>query len=115
MKIRNGFVSNSSSSSYVILLPKDFDVNSFSVSDEKIQKLNKWREDEDKWDQNRIREEITNFILYKYANPNDSGNYDVLAEVLEEYVIATIETGPDSGEAILIDADKALQILNRKT
>jgi hypothetical protein len=34
MKIRNGFVSNSSSSSFVILLPDNFDINSIDFDAE---------------------------------------------------------------------------------
>lgn len=118
MKIRNGFVSNSSSSSFVILLPENFlDIVDYKkITDEyedfpldAFKGLLKQLVD----DGGFCNEEIYEYSK-KYDKHHEYDFYDNLDDVIRPYVIAEVEGGPDDGQIIVADSKKINEILNRK-
>jgi hypothetical protein len=114
MKIRNGFVSNSSSSSFVVMLPKNFDPKLFvdNMTDEEIDNAFQW--------DNYTREEIFNAIsrlytdkcLYQY---DDSKEMNICSELLDEFIITSTEGGPDDGTISLVSDEEREKIKNLLT
>jgi hypothetical protein len=107
MKIRNGFVSNSSSSSFIILLPDNFDINSIDF-DAEVKKNNYYEcEGED------VKKTMTKLIKKKYLFEQEDG-YDecsMIEEIFNEYIIAQVDGGPDEGQIILADNIQVKKIL----
>lgn len=107
MKIRNGFVSNSSSSSFVVLLPDNFlenvDYDEITNNDEDfpVDDLKSLLEEFVK------RGVIWNEEIYNY----DNEFADILYELVEPYIIASMDTGPDEGQIIIADKNKIKEIL----
>ena len=93
MKVRVGFVSNSSSSSYVILLPENFETGRYS--DELADHFFQLTTSGAVW-----REEI------------GGDAYSNMLSQLKRYVIAEIESGPDDDRIILADRKKVRAIIN---
>jgi len=91
MKIRSGFVSNSSSSSFVILLPKKE-----RPSDDLTPIFNQLVEQGELW-----AEQV-----------EDLDAYDRLVEELSKYVVATLDTGPDAGQIIVADREKVRAVID---
>lgn len=92
MKVRKGFVSNSSSSSYVVLLPSDLKVS------EELQPL--------------LDRLITTRELW--LEEVEEGEYDLyyeLVERLDPYIIDVIEMGPDASHLTIADMNKVKEIL----
>jgi hypothetical protein len=120
MKIRNGFVSNSSSSSFVILLPENFDINKFV--DENIGKFDLSRLSEDEEDDIDDLETFENDklkdILNKFISTGSLCEYDeydefrVVSDVLSDYVIGGVDVSSDCGIVELADIEKIKKILN---
>jgi hypothetical protein len=116
MKIRQGFVSNSSSSSFVVFLPENFietiDFDKIANGDEKFPTKNfkklieKLIEDEGLY-----MEEMYDFFKKK---ERDYDLRDILDEILEPYVIASMETGPDEGQIMVADRVQIEKILALK-
>lgn len=107
MKIRRGFVSNSSSSSFVILLPIKFDINNVD--------FNQYWDIMDECEINKdgVIEVFNKLVSEKSLWEEDNqGGCDVLKEIFEKYIVATIECGPDDGQLILADRDKVKEIIN---
>lgn len=111
MKLRNGFVSNSSSSSFVVLLPEDFietlnfdeitdGDDDFPLDDFKAL-LDKLIKEDGIWS-----EEIYDF------DKDDYEFEDILNNLLEPYVIATIDTSSDAGQIVVADSKKIKKILD---
>jgi hypothetical protein len=102
MKIRSGFVSNSSSSSFILLLPKNFDVETQDYSSF----------------ENPIKAKNCLKKLIKDNQLWQDGNYDVyhdLTTFLKDYIITSIDTGPDEGTINLLnnrDVEKIKRILS---
>lgn len=102
MKIRFGFVSNSSSSSYVLLLPKNFDTNMFidNMDEERIKEI---IEDHDLEDKDELKYHVEKLIedgyLYAY---DDSKSLYVCEDVLRDFKIMSIQGGPDDGSISLM-------------
>jgi len=94
MKIRNGFVSNSSSSSFVVLLPED--VEKERPVDDLTPYANQLIEQGELW-----REEI-----------DDGDAYDRLVESLTRYVVATLHGGPDEERIVVANNEKVRAIIN---
>ena len=124
MKIRNGFVSNSSSSSFVVLLPENFLEN---VEYDKIVE----KQDED-FPIEIFKSLVEKFIddggmcneeIYDFLNENQDDNdyddddyddydfYDILYDLIQPYIIADMEGGPDEGQIIVADINKVKEIL----
>ena len=110
MKTRNGFVSNSSSSSFVVLLPENFlenidyekivDGNEDFPLDEFKRLLNDFVTEEGMW-----LEEI-----YNYEN-EDYDFYELLDNLVTPYMIASMEGGPDEGQIVVADRELIKKLL----
>jgi len=98
MKTRNGFVSNSSSSSFVVLLPDDFDINDKNETMKKgVIEL--------------FHELLQHGQIWQEGN---YAAYQVLEEILDPYIIAGIDGPSDAGQIVLADKNKIKGILKRK-
>jgi hypothetical protein len=106
MKIRNGFVSNSSSSSFVILLPKNFDINTIDFEAE----LEKCEYDET--DAERVKEAMEEFIKNGELWEQESyEEVDIIHNILKKYVVTSFDGGPDDGKIVLLNTKKVYKIL----
>ena len=98
MKTRQGFVSNSSSSSYIVLLPEDIENELPADEPQEIVKLlfkltidgRVWEEDE------------------------DTEAYNDLLQRLDNYIVATMDSPSDQGSIVLCDSAKVRKIINEK-
>jgi hypothetical protein len=111
MKIRNGFVSNSSSSSFVICLPDDFDIDLFNI-EEKINKL----DDYDELSIDSIKETILRLIEDEelYQEECDGDEFYALTDIFEDYIIARMESGSDNGQIVIADNKSIKKILKNE-
>lgn len=94
MKTRQGFVSNSSSSSYIVLIPSQAEVKLYGG--EYADLLNQLMNDGELW-----QEEV-----------KDYDKYDGLVEALKPYTIAQMQTSSEAGQIVLADKEKARKIIN---
>jgi len=108
MKIRNGFVSNSSSSSFVVLLPDDFDINTIDFQVE-IDKCKYADDAEPENVKKALQELISSNSLF---NEDYYDSIYVIKSILKPYIVASIEGGPDDGSITLLDNKKVKKILN---
>lgn len=114
MKIRNGFVSNSSSSSFVLLLPLNYDLTIEEIQHEmdEISKKDKWYR---KPDPEKVLYQFKKLKKYKSIGQDDNyESYDTLIQILDPFIIATVEGGPDDGSITLANRGKVRSVLNIK-
>jgi hypothetical protein len=113
MKIRNGFVSNSSSSSFVVMLPDNFVDN---VDYDEI--LNNYGED---FPLDDLKNMLTSFVsdggmwkeeIYNYEGDGDWEFTDILDNMLKPYILAGIDTGPDAGQYVIVTPSEIENKLN---
>lgn len=112
MKIRNGFVSNSSSSSFVILLPENF------VETIDFEKITRGDEDFPLDDFKRL---INDFVKRRKGmwmeeiqeyDEQDYDFVDIIYELTRPYVVADVETGSgDGGSYVVLDREKIKAML----
>ncbi|KKM62759.1 hypothetical protein LCGC14_1518420 [marine sediment metagenome] len=110
MKIRCGFVSNSSSSAYILLLKKDF-----QFTDEQIEEiigetgLEEERDEEMKGALNSALEHLKNGKdVWIEELPGCMGG--AIAEALpDDLILTTVEMGPDAGQLINILTDEYVE------
>ncbi len=106
MKIRNGFVSNSSSSSFVILLPNNFDINAVDFGT----LVEEYGEGEIDVDQARSATE--QFLKNKEFWEQDGyPEMEIIRTIFKKYVIAEMDGGPDDGKIIIASTKKVKKIL----
>jgi hypothetical protein len=113
MKSRKGFISNSSSSSFIVLLPKDFKIEDIDLSKYKEEAENQWGCDEE-----CIKQDLEKLLKEKEVWDESSETNGFLNRVLEDYVILELNDGPDSGRVILLEEksiDKIKTILEIKS
>jgi hypothetical protein len=110
MKVRIGFVSNSSSSSYVILLPEHYTltietINNYLQNDDKEGYLSDGLKPEDVLSSfGVLKKEGT--ILFEDMYRESS----VLSKMLKDYIVAEVPTGPDGGQLVLAEPGKVKKI-----
>ena len=112
MKVRNGFVSNSSSSSFVVLLPENFidkiDFEQVTGGDEDFpldtfkKLLNELITEGSLWDEE----------IYDIEVDGDYDLHDSLTELIRPYVITSMDTSSDAGQICVADRADILRILN---
>lgn len=109
MKVRNGFVSNSSSSSFIMLIPETFNVDEFDFSDYKSD-LSYTDEDSVKKTFKTLQEEKSLWL-----EDCNGDAYCALTNIFSDFVITSIEGGPDDGSIELLstrDIAKIQKILD---
>jgi hypothetical protein len=117
MKVRAGFVSNSSSSSYVIVIPKNFDVN--KISNEEIDKCyvhdyDTYITDDGSVDYDKVRKEIVDCIEQGGIwHESNYGLFSICSDLLDKYSISSIETGPEGGEISIIKQANLERLLEK--
>lgn len=105
MKTRHGFVSNSSSSSFIILLPDNFDLRQkeFTIDEDEYDGLTK---DElfKVWD--KILEDNGG---WEETCQNES--YRLLTDsLLSDYIISKVNSGPDESQLIIINGTQRTKV-----
>jgi hypothetical protein len=103
MKIRNGFVSNSSSSSFLIVLPDDYTIDKNEVK----LLMNEYELE----DIEEVIKNINNFInegeIYEY---DDYNYFSIMSELFRNYNIFGVDVGSDDG---IISFMKKQEIINK--
>ena len=100
MKIRNGFVSNSSSASYLVTMPTGINVNIIDLSHPNIQKAIT----EEETSEPSVREDLRELVSTGYLYPDDASAFGPVTELfyVRKWIIKEIDTGPDEGHIIYI-------------
>lgn len=98
MKIRNGFVSNSSSSSYVILVPKNFDIEDYMEDNPENVIRASLEADINLEEAKQLSMNTFNRVSKKggYLSEYDEAFW-ILPGILKDFIISEIETGPETG------------------
>lgn len=121
MKIRQGFVSNSSSSSFVVLLPQDWnptDEEIITAGDDLVYELDlDDKEHSEKLFLQKVRKNIrqlksNNHTLWE-ANSYDVFNCleQLFINKYRDMVIASVAGGPDDGKIISADRKKLRKLI----
>ena len=100
MKIRTGFVSNSSSTSFVVIFPEGFDAATLS-SDKNVKKLLKEMQAEGELWESQVED-----IL---EDPEDE--YGEIENLIKPYKIAEKFGGSDDGSIIVVNTKKVKEII----
>ena len=110
MKIRQGFVSNSSSSSYIMVLPIEFDLE----KDLDINAFVKHRS-ESEWDDDvtfeQCDEVAKKIIKNGYVDTDeDYEDFSIISDLFSDYELTSAEGGSDNVDSItLISTSKVLK------
>ena len=126
MKIRQGFVSNSSSSSFVVLLPEKFDIeNHVKENFDKMSKctigdiIEQFSEDFEEMvemDEQLFAMKKTMDVVELFKKEKHFYSYEkyreieIIDEILTDYIIAKFDTGSDDGGCELLSRDKIKKI-----
>lgn len=104
MKIRNGFVSNSSSSSYVVFIPDNFNLD-YTIY-----------EDNDEIDVDILKDMVTELKSgHGLYSQDDYSEYSEIVDALRDrdLVVLEIQAGPDDGSIEVISQKKITEIYNK--
>lgn len=107
MKIRHGFVSNSSSSSFAVILPKDFDPYTYDFT-----KLPEWSQYEEE-DLAAIQGEMERLIKEGSLWDEEMSYCYIIDQALDDvgYIVCSFEGGPDMGQRAVVDGEALLRFL----
>lgn len=115
MKIRSGFVSNSSSSSFVLCFPDKSAEEIVNGVKDKILQNEDVRDYYNELDPAAILREFVDFIVELRQSKSAYMERQPVAcwagDVFEDYVVADFSTGPDDGSIALADQTKIKKIM----
>jgi hypothetical protein len=101
MKIRTGFVSNSSSSSFVACLPDNFDINTIDF-EEWAQKASGYYSQRT-FSAEDIKKMTEDCILYNGCYEEDAF-FHIAPDMFKDYIISKASAGSDSGSFTFLNA-----------
>ena len=103
MKIRNGFVSNSSSSSYIMVLPIEFDFEK-DIDIEKFVEVRSKAEYDDDVTFEECEEYANRFIKDGYISTHDEEYeyFNIICDLFGDYELTSVEGGSDGGDSITL-------------
>ena len=114
MKTRMGFISNSSSTSYIIVLPKDFDVDSITEETVDLEKLNQWNQT-DKFTIDDVKDAVRRLIATGVVFDWEDGDVALACNAaLKNFVVADVDGGSEDGKTVLADRGRVEDILSGK-
>lgn len=116
MKRRTGFISNSSSSSFVIYIPDSLTVTKDDIkNDPSYQRISKEREYSgySRLHIGELLADIKNLKKGKGATACYETNYEWLREYFDEYIVGSFDTGPDEGQLVPLDKDKLKKLMEK--
>lgn len=106
MKIRNGFVSNSSSSSFVVLVPTKFDVDQY-FTQETIDgcdgDFEAYLDEEDNFNYDQLRTDVRQMLTHRSLWAEENYDlYNVIHDVMKKagLQLTSIDTGSGDGDTI---------------
>jgi hypothetical protein len=103
MKTRVGFVSNSSSTSFVMLFPDDFKFNKDDISNDLL--------DEYEIDINDVEEAVNDLLSSENISEYNCNAYNIIISSYKKYIIGSVDVSSDTGEVILADKNQIKSIL----
>ena len=111
MKIRTGFVSNSSSSSFVVLIPSGLDVDRFpEPSEEQYDWYDIEPEDRPEYFK-KIKDSIRALQQGgEIWRDEDYYVFGLLEKLLEDYIVGSVSTGPDEGTIVGVSPKKKAKL-----
>jgi len=109
MKIRNGFVSNSSSSSFLIVLP-----DNYTIDKNNTKKLMEYEGIE--YSIEDVMKKIKEFIEYGYIEEYDNAEYFyILRELFYDYSIYSTDVSSDEGVLTFKKKSEIIEKINNIT
>jgi len=106
MKIRNGFVSNSSSSSYLIVLPDNYKIDKDKLFE--LSKLNHYNIDDETIIE--LEKALRDGELYQFQNYE---LFSLARDFFKEFSVFGIDVGSDDGSLSFIKKSELMKRLNK--
>lgn len=105
MKIRRGFVSNSSSSSYVVFIPDKFDIEKIEINEENLDEYETTKE--------KVIQAYNRLINEGevWAEESGYGAVDVLEIILKDFIVGQYSSGPESEKIVMVDKEKIKELM----
>jgi len=105
MKIRTGFVSNSSSSSFVVLLPDNYKLPEIT------EKMCKWTDSDPNEIRKKILEGISDGKIHEY---DDAEVFEIASELFDKYELCSFDIGADGDSVMAIYTKEVIEEILRR-